>query len=165
MKGPLVLLCLAVAVSYIEATSDCPVCVGVLTKFQEYAGKDVEDMEKSEAALIKFCKTLKGKEDSFCYYIGASETSATRIIGQVTKPLSYGKPVEKICKDLKKKDTQICELKYEEKIDISNIDLWTLPVKKLKKILTGWGEHCKGCLEKSDLIAKINQVKDSHLEL
>ena len=41
------------------------VCVGVLTKFQEYAGKDVEDMEKSEAALIKFCKTLKGKEDSF----------------------------------------------------------------------------------------------------
>ena len=53
----------------------------------------------------------------------------------------------------------------EEKIDVNNIDLWTLPVKKLKKILTGWGEHCKGCLEKSDLIAKINQVKDSHLEL
>lgn len=41
------------------------VCVGVLKKFQEHAGKDVDDVEKSEAALKEFCKTLKGKEDSF----------------------------------------------------------------------------------------------------
>lgn len=41
------------------------VCVKVLTKFQEAAGKDVEDVQKSEVALKKFCKTLKGKEDSF----------------------------------------------------------------------------------------------------
>lgn len=50
-----------------------------------------------------------------CYYIGALETSATRIITSVTKPLSYGKPVEKICKDLGKKDSEICELEYGEK--------------------------------------------------
>lgn len=56
-------------------------------------------------------------------------------------------------------------LPLEEKIDVNSIDLWSLPVKKLKKILTGWGEQCRGCLEKGDLIAKINQVKDSHLEL
>lgn len=41
------------------------VCVGVLKKFQEHAGKDVDDVEKSEVALKEFCKTLQGKEDSF----------------------------------------------------------------------------------------------------
>jgi hypothetical protein len=84
----------------------------VLQRFQDYVGKDVSDTQKSEKALKEFCKTLTGKDDSFCYYVGASETSATKIIGEVTKPLSYGKPVEKICKDLGKKDQQICELKY-----------------------------------------------------
>lgn len=53
----------------------------------------------------------------------------------------------------------------EEKIDWANIDLWSLPVKKLKKILTQWGEQCRGCVEKSDLIAKINTLKESRVEL
>ena len=115
-------------------------CVGFLQRFQDAAGDKVYDVEKSEAELMKFCKTARGKDESFvsifiihvhmvynnkclyiyisfvfstqCYYIGASETSATRIITSVTKPLSYSKPVEKICKDLGKKDAQICELKY-----------------------------------------------------
>ena len=127
-------------------------CVSFLQRFQDAAGDKVYDVEKSEAELMKFCKTARGKDESFvsifimhvhmvynnkyiymynymgyvmltmyiyiiciyiqCYYIGASETSATRIIISVTKPLSYSKPVEKICKDLGKKDAQICELKY-----------------------------------------------------
>ena len=33
---------------------------------------------------------------------------------EVAKPLSFGKPSEKICEDLKKKDGQICELRYGE---------------------------------------------------
>lgn len=49
-----------------------------------------------------------------CYYVGALDTSATRIITSITKPLSYGKPVEKICKDLGKLDAEICELEYGE---------------------------------------------------
>ena len=49
-----------------------------------------------------------------CYYIGAAETSATKLVREVAKPLSFGKPVEKICEDLKKKDGQICELRYGE---------------------------------------------------
>lgn len=47
-----------------------------------------------------------------CYYIGAAETSATKLVREVAKPLSFGKPAEKICEDLKKKDGQICELRY-----------------------------------------------------
>lgn len=33
-------------------------------------------------------------------------------MNSVTKPLSYNKPVEKICQDLKKKDGEICSLRY-----------------------------------------------------
>ena len=33
---------------------------------------------------------------------------------EVARPLSFGKPSEKICEDLKKKDGQICELRYGE---------------------------------------------------
>ena len=47
-----------------------------------------------------------------CYYIGATSDAATKIVNEISKPLSYHAPVEKICEKLKKKDGQICELKY-----------------------------------------------------
>lgn len=49
-----------------------------------------------------------------CYYIGATDDAATKIINEVSKPLAHHIPVEKICEKLKKKDSQICELKYGE---------------------------------------------------
>lgn len=49
-----------------------------------------------------------------CYYIGATNDAATKIINEVSKPMSHHIPVEKICDKLKKKDSQICELKYGE---------------------------------------------------
>jgi hypothetical protein len=33
-------------------------------------------------------------------------------LNQITKPLSYHVPAEKICEKLKDKDAQICELQY-----------------------------------------------------
>lgn len=47
-----------------------------------------------------------------CYYIGATSDAATKMINEVTKPMSHHVPVDKICEKLKKKDSQICELKY-----------------------------------------------------
>lgn len=55
-----------------------------------------------------------GKENRFCYYLGGLEESATGILGEMSKPLSWGMPVEKVCEKLKKKDAQICELRYGE---------------------------------------------------
>merc|ERR1711976_725922 len=53
------------------------------------------------------------------------------------------------CKDLKlkKKDKQICELRYEKQIDLASVDLKKLKVRDLKKILNDWDEGCDGCLE------------------
>lgn len=55
---------------------------------------------------------FSGKEHRFCYYVGGLEDSATGILGEISKPLSWGLPSEKICEKLKKKDGQICQLRY-----------------------------------------------------
>lgn len=40
------------------------------------------------------------------------------MINEVSRPMSYHVPVEKICEKLKKKDSQICELKYGEEEEL-----------------------------------------------
>ncbi|KAJ3602982.1 hypothetical protein NHX12_030726 [Muraenolepis orangiensis] len=145
-----------------EALKDgeCEVCVSFLGKlYQSLLDNNVKfnsaDIEK---ALVKQCKEAKSKENRFCYYIGGTSDAATKIINEVSKPLSYHAPVEKICERLKKKDSQICELKYDKQVDLSTVDLKKLKVKDLKKILEEWGETCKGCAEKSDFIRKITEL-------
>lgn len=162
LSGLSVALALALVPGSSEALKegDCEVCVTFLGKFyQSLKDKDVKfnsaDIEK---ALTASCKDTKGKENRFCYYIGATSDAATKMINEVSKPLSYHVPVEKICEKLKKKDGQICELKYDKQLDLTSVDLKKLKVKDLKKILEEWGESCKGCAEKSDFIRKITEL-------
>ncbi|KAL0977948.1 hypothetical protein UPYG_G00163650 [Umbra pygmaea] len=157
-----VLAALALAPGSSDALKDgdCEVCVSFLDRFyQSLKNTDVkftsDDIEK---ALVRSCKEAKGKENRFCYYIGATNDAATKMVNEVSKPLSYHAPVEKICEKLKKKDSQICELKYDKQVDLSTVDLKKLKVKDLKKILEEWDESCKGCAEKSDFIRKINEL-------
>ncbi|XP_054831294.1 mesencephalic astrocyte-derived neurotrophic factor [Eublepharis macularius] len=139
---------------------DCEVCMSFMGRFyQSLKDKNAEFTPASiEKELLKSCKETKGKENRLCYYIGATSDAATKIINEVSKPLSNHIPVEKVCEKLKKKDSQICELKYDKQIDLSTVDLKKLKVKELKKILDDWGETCKGCAEKSDYIRKINEL-------
>lgn len=51
-----------------------------------------------------------------CYYIGGLEESATKIVSELSKPLSWGLPADKVCEKLKKKDVQICDLRYGKHI-------------------------------------------------
>ncbi|KAM9522882.1 mesencephalic astrocyte-derived neurotrophic factor [Salvelinus alpinus] len=139
---------------------ECEVCVSFLSRFYQslqdnhvkFTSADIEN------ELVKTCKDVKGKENRFCYYIGGTNDAATKILNEISKPLSYHTPVDKICEKLKKKDSQICELKYDKQVDLSTVDLKKLKVKDLKKILEEWGESCKGCAEKSDFIRKINEL-------
>ncbi|XP_053325217.1 mesencephalic astrocyte-derived neurotrophic factor [Spea bombifrons] len=139
---------------------ECEVCVSFLDRFyQSLKEKNVEfKADVIEKELLKSCNEAKGKENRLCYYIGATTDAATKITNEVSKPLSYHIPAEKICEKLKKKDGQICELKYDKQIDLSTVDLKKLRVKELKKILDDWGETCKGCAEKSDYIRKIHEL-------
>lgn len=141
---------------------DCEVCVNTLTKFKDEAPKELNDATEGEIekAFMKFCEKMKGKEERFCYYIGGSKISATYILGVMSRPFKYHMPVLKICEKLREKDPQICDLKYEKKIDFTTVDFKKLKVKDLKKILSDWGEDkaCKGCSEKSDFVRVVKEL-------
>ncbi len=104
----------------------------------------------------------------------------------MSKPLSWGMPVEKVCEKLKKKDKQICELRYgkthvlsetydlittchympiaDKQIDLKNVNLKKLKVRDLKKILNDWDEGCDGCIEKGDYIKRIEELKPKYVK-
>ncbi|KAG8515913.1 Cerebral dopamine neurotrophic factor, partial [Galemys pyrenaicus] len=115
-------------------------------------------LDTIEKELIDFCLDVKGKENRLCYYLGATKDAATKILSEVTRPMSVHVPVVKICEKLKKMDSQICELKYEKKLDLASMDLSKMRVAELKQILYGWGEECRACAEKTDYVNLIKEL-------
>eukprot|EP00462_Mataza_sp_D1_P004083 CAMPEP_0175107578 /NCGR_PEP_ID=MMETSP0086_2-20121207/12012_1 /TAXON_ID=136419 /ORGANISM="Unknown Unknown, Strain D1" /LENGTH=128 /DNA_ID=CAMNT_0016384399 /DNA_START=161 /DNA_END=547 /DNA_ORIENTATION=- len=120
-------------------------------------------MPEIESMMKKECKKFTIlKEKRMCYYIGGSDDAATGMLRELSRPLSYNMPKEKICENLKKKDAAICELAYEKEIDVNTIDLKKARVKELRNILSAWGETCKGCTAKSDFIRRIEELKPKY---
>ena len=92
----------------------------MLNRFKETLDKkEAGDPSLIEKGFKAFCQDLKLKENRFCYYLGGTEDAATGILGEMSKPLSWGMPAEKVCEKLKKKDKQICELRYGKAMGIS----------------------------------------------
>ncbi|CAF0877460.1 unnamed protein product [Adineta ricciae] len=167
-----ILLAILLTIPFLQAKKPldeqhCEVCIKTINKFAEtLSADDKSSVEKIEKGFKSFCKKVKvdSKEHRLCYYVGALETSATYAIGDLSKPLAWGIPTEKICRErLFKTNPQICDLKYEKPIDINGIDLNKLKVKDLKKILTDWGETAD-FMEKSEYIRRINEVKDKYVK-
>lgn len=50
----------------------------------------------------------------------------------------------------------------EKQIDLNTVDLKKLKVRDLKKILSDWDETCDGCLEKTDYINRIEELKPQY---
>jgi len=135
---------------------NCEVCVTMLDKFIDSLSSDQKSTPaKIEKAFKKYCKTTKKDDNRFCYFIGGLEESATGILGEMSKPISWGMPADKICIKLYRMDEQICDLKYDKTYDFATINLKKLKVKELKNILSDWNEKCKGCTEKQDYIKMI----------
>ncbi|XP_075826587.1 cerebral dopamine neurotrophic factor isoform X1 [Microtus pennsylvanicus] len=145
---------------------DCEVCKEFLNRFYNSLltrGIDFS-VDTIEKELITFCLDAKGKENRLCYYLGATKDAATKILGEVTRPMSVHVPVVKICERLKKMDSQICELKYEKKLDLASVDLWKMRVAELKQILHSWGEECKACAEKNDYVTLIKELAPKYVK-
>ncbi|XP_002127331.2 mesencephalic astrocyte-derived neurotrophic factor homolog [Ciona intestinalis] len=144
--------------------NECEVCLKFLTRFQDTLSKEgISDLKTIDEKLREVCKKARGKENRFCYYIGGTEDAATGLLQEVTKPCSYHLPAQKICEKLKKKDAQICELRYEKQIDWKNVNLNKMRVKQLKKILMDWGEECKGCLEKQEFVDRVKELMPQYV--
>ncbi|XP_054721591.1 mesencephalic astrocyte-derived neurotrophic factor homolog [Uloborus diversus] len=155
---PVFILFLQVAKALREG--ECEVCVGVLNKLvSTLSSEEKSSAPQIEAKFQELCLNTKKSENRFCYYVGGLEESATKIVSEMSKPLSWGLPVDKVCEKLKKKDVQICDLRYEKTIDLKTVDLKKLKVRDLKKILSDWDERCEACLEKTDYIKKIEELK------
>jgi len=142
---------------------DCEVCVSFLGKFVETLTDKDKQPDTIENKFRKYCKESKGKDNRFCYYVGGLEESATSIVGELSKPISWSMPVDKVCEKLQKKDPQICDLRYDKTFDLKTVDLKKLKVRDLKKILDGWGEICEGCLEKTEFIKRIEDLKPQYV--
>ncbi|KAM5235382.1 cerebral dopamine neurotrophic factor [Ctenodactylus gundi] len=140
--------------------ADCEVCKEFLNRFYNslIARGVAFSLDTIEKELISFCLDAKGKENRLCYYLGATKDAATKILSEVTRPMSVHMPVVKICEKLKKMDSQICELKYEKQLDLTSVDLRKLRVAELKGILRSWGEECKACAEKIDYVNLIKEL-------
>ncbi|XP_075408462.1 cerebral dopamine neurotrophic factor [Tenrec ecaudatus] len=140
--------------------ADCEVCEEFLNRFyNNLVAKGVHfSLDTIEKELISFCVDVKGKENRLCYYLGATKDAATKILSEVTRPMSVHMPAMKICEKLKKIDRQICELKYEKRLDLASVDLSKMRVAELKRILTSWGEECRACVEKSDYVTLIKEL-------
>ena len=82
---------------------------------------------------------------------------------EIVKPMGFGKPVNKICDKLGKKDSQVCELRYPKPYDYSAINFAKIKTKELKSILAKWGEVCKNCLEKSEFVARVKELMPKHV--
>jgi len=171
------LLCASFSYAALQ-DGECDVCIKVLQDVQEIvkAEKKQNDEDYIHTAITKYCKINKdGLADRFCWYIGGLPTSATYILGMISKPMTMSVPVEKICERLKKADNAICALSYKKQAEkgaaptekevpssVKDMDLTKLPVAELKRILADWGEKCLGCQEKSEFVARIKEVRPKH---
>lgn len=50
----------------------------------------------------------------------------------------------------------------EKQIDLNTVNLKKLKVRDLKKILNDWDETCDGCIEKTDFIKRIEELKPKY---
>nr|CAG4635107.1 EOG090X0F26 [Alona affinis] len=161
----LFLLCYVISDCWTLKEADCEVCFAVVKKFDaSLSSEDKKNTKVIEDKFRKYCKTAKGKEARFCYYLGGVEESATGILSEMSKPLSWSTPVDKVCEKLKKKDVQICDLRFEKSIDLKTVDLKKLKVRDLKKILSDWDETCEDCIEKADFIKRIEVLKPKYVK-
>jgi hypothetical protein len=82
------------------------------------------------------------------YIVTGLAESATTMLHAISKPAGRHLPSNKICEQMKKKDSQVCELQYDVPIDLKTVSK-KMRVKTLKKILQDqFNDECKGCLEK-----------------
>ena len=99
---------------------------------------------------------LKQKEKKVCYYLQP-------IKREVSTPVSFGAPADRVCKKLEKKNDEICQVKYKIKTKKGQTNYKKMRVKHLKQILADRGVTCNGCTEKSEFVKKCE--KTEHLDL
>ena len=83
----------------------------------------------------------------------------------ISGSLARGINAKRLCTRMKKKDAQMCELRYEKKIDVKNTDLKKLRVKELRKIADDESIDVKGaCLATSPIAGAARLAPGAHTQ-
>ena len=168
MQRPiLVLLAFSGAMCAKEDPLDCEVCKSVIGQMDaELTMKERDNVEVIEKKMRKWCDSAKGKDKTMCYYLGVGDAESGTAGGvkrDVSGALSRGINAKRLCTRLKKKDGQMCELKYEKKFDPKAADFAKMRVKELRRVCEDEGLDTKGLVEKDEYIKKIKahfNIKD-----
>jgi len=163
----LVVLCQPAFAKKGDQPESCEVCQAVISGIDGLlTTADRKTPDAVEKVMQKYCETTKGKDKTMCYYMGigdAESGTAGGVKREISGSLARGINAKRLCNRLKSKDAQMCELKYEKKIDIKNTNLNKLRVKELRKICDDEGIDTKGMVEKDEYIKKIKDkfgIKD-----
>ena len=142
-------------------------CRSVLSQIDAtLTAKQRESVEDIEKVMRSWCDTSKGKDKTMCYYLGVGDAESGTAGGvkrDVSSSLTRGINAKRLCTRLKKKDGQMCELKYDKKFDPKAADWKKLRVKELRKICDDEGLDTKGLVEKEDYVKLIKNhfnIKD-----
>mmetsp|Transcript_2488 Transcript_2488/g.3323 ORF Transcript_2488/g.3323 Transcript_2488/m.3323 type:complete len:167 (-) Transcript_2488:182-682(-) len=144
------------------AAGDCEVCIKVMDDVRaNMSKKETKDKPSIEAALGTYCQKsdLGPREKKLCYYIDP-------IKRDVAHPFSLGMPSKKVCERINNSNPEICSVKFPvATAKMEKQDLSKLRVKQLKSILADRGVECKGCVEKSEFIKKVQDTEHmAHVE-
>jgi len=74
----------------------------------------------------------------------------------ISGSISRGINAKRLCTRMKKQDMQMCELRFDQKIDVKNTDLAKLRVKELRKICEDEGIPTKGAPRLFRAVASAN---------
>merc|ERR1712226_767741 len=95
---------------------ECEVCMGVMDKLKKAVPTGTSETDAVQT-IKEQCAELSerdAKERTFCYNVGALESSASTMLKEVARPLTIGMPSSVACKKLAKKDDSVCSLRYEK---------------------------------------------------
>mmetsp|Transcript_12315 Transcript_12315/g.39386 ORF Transcript_12315/g.39386 Transcript_12315/m.39386 type:complete len:169 (+) Transcript_12315:39-545(+) len=139
---------------------ECEVCIKVVEGVRGLvkAGKE-KDKEHIETQIDKYCakKELDPKQKKACYYMSV-------IKREVSTPFAMGMPSQDICyRKLRRKNTELCEMRFPEKVERGNTDYAKMRIKQLRNILAERGVDCVGCIEKTDFVRRCKETE--HMEL
>ena len=142
-------------------------CRAVIGKIDaELTAKEREDVEVVEKKMRSWCDDAKGKDKQMCYYMGvgdAKEGTSGGVKRDISSALTRGINSKRLCNRLKKKDGQMCELKYDKQFDPKTADWKKLRVKELRKICDDEGITTTGFTEKDEFLKAIKahfNIKD-----
>jgi len=157
----LVVFLASAALAKKEDENECEVCKSVVNAIDALlTPADRKDSDSVEKVMQKYCNTAKLQDKKMCYYMGigdAESGTAGGVKRDISSSLTRGINSKRLCTRLKKKDAQMCELKYEKKIDPATTNFAKLRVKELRKICDDEGLDTKGLVEKEEYIKKIKK--------